>query len=222
MKKFDAIAFDLDGTLYPNWRFYLRLMPQVITHLPLLTAFRKARSILHRTTETGNFYRRQAEICAKYLNIDSEAAFQKIESHIYNFWPLQFKSIKLYPRVRETMQLFKDNNLKLGVLSDFKLKDKLEYLKLNGIFDAELCSEQIGVLKPNSVPFNKLAQELQTDPKRILYVGNSVKFDIFGAKNAGFGGTALIYRGIFKNRRSFQVSDLCFSDYRQLQRFVLE
>jgi putative hydrolase of the HAD superfamily len=219
MKKFDAIAFDLDGTLYPSWRFYMRLLPGVLLYLPMLSAFGKARGILRRRGETGNFYQRQSETCAALLKGKPDFIKEKIDSLIYNSWPKHFKELKLYPHVRQTLDLFKQNGLKLALLSDFPLKEKLVNLKLDGFWDAEFCSEEIGALKPHKLPFDRLAEALNVPRDRILYVGNSLRYDIAGAKNAGLKAAHIKMQphGTGQER-----ADFVFKDYRHLQQFVLQ
>jgi putative hydrolase of the HAD superfamily len=118
--------------------------------------------------------------------------------------------------VSETLADFKDAGLKLGLLSDFPPETKLRNLKIDEPWDVVLCSERFGRLKPDPVSFHALADQLGVPPGRILYVGNSVKYDIVGARNAGMK-SALISK--FRARNSG--ADFVFSDYRQLRRFVL-
>jgi putative hydrolase of the HAD superfamily len=222
MKEFDAIAFDLDGTLYPDWRFYIKIIPYTVTNLPLLLSFGKARKILRKNEKFGDFYKMQADLCAEYLGISESEAYNKLEKNIYNYWPHKFKNVKLYRHAPETLKLFKRCGLKLGLLSDFRLQYKVGHLNLRDIFDAEVSAEDVGALKPHKQPFLALAERLNTVPGRILYVGNHYRYDILGAKNAGFGAAALICRNPFKNSKKLKACDFIFKDYRQLQRFVLE
>ncbi|GMO26120.1 MAG: HAD family hydrolase [Termitinemataceae bacterium] len=222
MKDFDAIAFDLDGTLYADWRFYMKLIPYTVINSPLLFAFGRARSTLRKSGDFGDFHKKQAALCAEYLGITESEAYNKLQKNIYDYWPHKFKNIELYPHVLETLKLFKKCGLKLGILSDFRLKYKIENLNLENIFDAELSTGDVGALKPHKQPFLELAGRLNTNTQRILYVGNHYKYDILGAKNAGFGAAALICRNPFKNLKNFKSADFIFKDYRQLQRFVLE
>ena len=108
-----------------------------------------------------------------------------------------------------------------------------------GFWDAALCSEEIGALKPDRRPFDRLAAALGCGPERILYVGNSRGYDVLGAKRAGMqaalvtgfraktGGTAgsgagTMNRGadVMRNTND-RVPDFSFHDYRQLCHFVL-
>lgn len=216
MLDFDAIAFDLDGTLYPNRRFYLRLVPFIVREHRLLRAMGKARDALRAAAHEGRFYDLQARIMAEILDDDPETVKAKTERLIYRGWEPLFRRIKLFNGVRETLSDFKAAGLKLGLLSDFPPETKLEYLGLSDPWDAVLCSERTGRLKPDPLSFRELARELGVDCPRVLYVGNSVSYDVVGAKNAGMKSALIAPYG-----RKNSGADFVFSDYRQLRRFVL-
>jgi putative hydrolase of the HAD superfamily len=224
-KKFAALAFDLDGTLYPNYRFYIRLVPFILKEPRFLMAFGKARSQLRAGKgEDGkdDFYDRQARIMADILKASPEELKEKVRRLIYRGWEPIFKKIKLYPRVEETLRAVRAEGIKLGLLSDFPPEEKLRHLGIPGLWDTVLCSETIGELKPDPLPFNELARCMGLEPEKILYVGNSFSYDIAGAKRAGMG-TAWI-RFWRKNPSSYGVrpgADFVFSDYRQLRDYVL-
>jgi putative hydrolase of the HAD superfamily len=219
-KDIDGIAFDLDGTFYPNYRFYVRLIPFILKEYRLLLAMGKARNALRAKPEEGDFYDLQAGIMAKILQKDPEMIKEQTERLIYRNWEPLFKKIKPYPHVRETLEALHKKGFKLGLLSDFPPEKKLEYLGLADYWDTILCSESTNRLKPHPTPFLELAKKLDLPPERILYVGNSVKYDIIGAKRAGMKA-ALIKPPLLKNRRHNGNADFIFSDYRQLYTFVL-
>jgi putative hydrolase of the HAD superfamily len=228
-KKFAAVAFDLDGTLYPNYRFYIRLVPFVLRELRFLRAFGKARDWLRAGKGEGgkdDFYGRQARLMAEILREPPEKLQDKLERLIYRGWEPIFKKIKLYPHVAETLRALKAGGIKLGLLSDFPPEEKLRNLGISEFWDTVLCSETIGELKPGLLPFEELAGSLGLPPEEILYVGNSFSYDVLGARKAGMGA-AWIKAGR-KNPSSGaggippgRGADFVFSDYRQLRNYVL-
>jgi putative hydrolase of the HAD superfamily len=215
-KDLDAVAFDLDGTLYPNYRFYLRLVPFIFKEHRLLMAMGKARDALRKAAHEGRFYDLQARIMAEILRDDPERVKAKTERLIYRGWEPFFRDVKLFEGVRETLEDFRSAGLKLGLLSDFPPEKKLEYLDIDKLWDVMLCSELTGRLKPDPAPFLELSRELGVPCDRILYVGNSVAYDVVGARGVGMK-TALIAPRFRKNAPA----DFVFSDYRQLRRYVL-
>jgi putative hydrolase of the HAD superfamily len=215
-----GVAFDLDGTFYPNYRLYVRLIPFVLREFRYLLAFGKARTALRKTLREGNFYDLQALLMAEFLKKDGTEIKGRTEQLIYRGWEPLFKKIKLYPQVRETLTAFKSAGLSLGLLSDFPAELKLEYLGLGGYWDTVICSEHVNRLKPDPAPFLELVKRMALPPEQVLYVGNSVSYDIVGAKRQGMKA-ALVSSPLRTRRRNTGNADFVFSNYRQLHKFVL-
>jgi putative hydrolase of the HAD superfamily len=227
-----AVAFDLDGTLYPNYSLNARLLPFLIRHWRLMLAFGRARDKIRREqaspSETAppslrpsmpDFYERQAQFVADQLKAQKEEIRERIDRLIYRGWEPIFLKIKPFPHVREILGELRAAGLKLGLLSDFPPATKLEYLGLSGFWDTVLCTESIGALKPAVQPFEELAKALGCKSGQILYVGNSGRYDVVGAKRAGMKA-ALLKTGlpvITGNK-----ADFAFRDYRQLRNFMLK
>ena len=224
-----GIAFDLDGTLYPNYRFNIRLLPFILKEWRLLAAFGKARNIIREEqkeslinspqSSTLSFYQYQAEITAKILSVPPEPLKEKIDSFIYKGWEPIFKKVKLYDEVHETLDALRKAGYKLGLLSDFPPETKLGYLNLDGYWDAVLCSEECGALKPHPLSFTKTADALSLPPENILYVGNSHSYDVIGAAGAGMK-TAWLKPSLAPAKKPAPY--FSFNNYRQLYRFMLE
>jgi putative hydrolase of the HAD superfamily len=233
-KKYPAIAFDLDGTLYPNYRFYVRLVPFLLKEQKYLRAFGKARDWLRSDSrdETRNsqypqdgpaFYRQQAIYMSKILNKPPESLESRTEKLIYRGWEPIFKRVKLFPHVIEMLTTLRENGVKLGMLSDFPPEYKIDYMGLGGFWDTVLCSEEIGRLKPDPLPFLELAKALGFPPEEILYVGNSFAYDVLGAKQTGMKTAWVRSKGSYRhfNDKNRGKADFVFYDYRQLCDFVL-
>jgi putative hydrolase of the HAD superfamily len=242
-----GVAYDLDGTLYPNYRLNRLLLPSILRGGRFLLAFGKARNIIRASQESksplvtepvpadmaalyggpaawredaADFYSVQARLAAGILKTDPAWALARAEHLVYRGWEPLFKHIKPFAGVRETLDAFRQAGLKQAVLSDFPPERKLEYMGLSGYWDALLCSERTGRLKPDPRPFEDLAAALGLPPERILYVGNSRPYDMAGAKRVGMR-TALIR---FPSRAQGQArgpADFIFNNYRQLLKYVL-
>ena len=225
-KAIEGIGFDLDGTLYPNYRLNTRLIPFILKEWRLISAFGRARHIIRKNQKNaplpkGDFYEYQAEIASKLLSIPKEELKEKFDSLIYKGWEPFFKQIKLFKGVIDTLKKLKEAGYKLGLLSDFPPETKLEYLGLNGFWDSVLCSERYGAIKPHPLSFNELASGMGLEPQRILYVGNSRPYDVAGAKAAGMK-TAWIKPPLFiGNGHKSPKPDFSFTDYRKLFNFVI-
>jgi len=233
--KYAAVAFDLDGTLYPNIALFYRLVPFLMKEQRLIRAMGKARTQLRELDRSSGrnsgdrtpeeFYETQARIMGEILHEPSEIIKERTERMIYRGWEPIFKRINPFPYVRDMLDTFQKEGIKMGLLSDFPPETKLENLKLTGYWDAVVCSELTGHLKPDSAPFLELSNRMGTLPGSILYVGNSVPYDVDGASRAGMK-TALIRTGwkrLFPGNSGSEgiAADFVFSDYRQLREYVL-
>ena len=106
--KFSALAFDLDGTLYPNYRLYVRLIPFLLKNQRLLRAMDKARTWLRESGGySTDFYDTQAALMAEILKKPAGKIKEQTERLIYRGWEPFFNKIGLFPHVRETLDSFR-------------------------------------------------------------------------------------------------------------------
>jgi len=228
-----GVAFDLDGTLYPNYRLNTIILPFVLKEWRLIAAFGRARNIIRKeqkintqnnaqlsqtSTLMDDFYTYQAEITAKILSVEPKQLKEKIDRMIYRGWEPLFKKVKLFKGVHETLTALQKAGYKLGLLSDFPPEVKLENLGLSGYWDVIHCSERCGALKPHPLSFIKLADAMSLPPENILYVGNSHAYDVLGAAGAGMK-TAWIKPVLGAKKKPDP--DFSFTNYRQFNSYML-
>jgi FMN phosphatase YigB (HAD superfamily) len=190
-----AVGFDLDGTLYPNHRFWVRLLPFLARGMPLLLSMGKARDKLRAGGHDGHFYSVQAELASRHLKRPAHEVRELIDEKIYRGWEPLFSRVRPRRGVREEVLALKAAGLKVGILSDFPIGNKLDLLGLGGIWDALVCSEEVGKLKPAPEPFLALAAALGADPEDMAYVGNSERYDIAGSAAVGMRPILIASRG---------------------------
>jgi putative hydrolase of the HAD superfamily len=73
-----------------------------------------------------------------------------------------------------------------GLTPGFALRKLLEKERIAGYFDVMTFSDETGVRKPDPRIFKETAKRLGTKACEILHVGDNLKTDVWGAKNAGF------------------------------------
>ena len=217
MLSLKAVGFDIDGTLYPNSRMYLRSLGFVLRNLRLMSRFRRVRQRTRTIRPIQDFYRLQAEMLGVELSVTPEVASQMITEKIYTDWEQVINHVPVYEGVLETIETFRSAGLKLGVTSDFPVARKLGLLGLDGCWDCAFSSEEVGYLKPNPEPFLELAYRFDCRPQEILYVGNSYKYDVIGAVNAGMHAAHLSSSAV-KN----SLAVLTFTRFSTLRSWVLE
>ncbi|MCR4940925.1 MAG: HAD family hydrolase [Treponemataceae bacterium] len=222
VKEIKAIAFDIDGTLYSNARLYLRIAPFFLRHLFFFIRYNKVRKILHRTGPLPDFFEYQARLFADGTLMTSVQARNKIDEVVYHGLTPYFKDLRSYPYVYDSFLAFKKAGLKLAILSDFPPRQKGDIWGTLPLCDVVMGSEECGALKPSVYTFGVLAQKLGLPAESILYVGNSIRSDILGAHKAGMKTAYILplWRKIL--RIPLKEADICFSNYRQLQKIVLK
>lgn len=213
-----AVAFDVDGTLYPNASMYLRSLGLALSHLRLLKALEDVRTQLRQVPDTSDdFHRVQARLLGARLGLSADRAYALVEARVYTRWYRIFKHLKPYQGVAETIEAFRGAGLKIGVLSDFPIRHRLTDLGLPGPYDCAFSSEETGLLKPHPQAFEELARRLNLPPSEILYVGNSYRYDVLGALAAGMPCAHLSSK-----RRPDSRAVLTFQRYAQLRDFVFQ
>ena len=221
----EAVAFDIDGTLYPEWEFYVLVFPFVLTHFPLMNAFRKVRKDIRKYQEEHpnevqkDFFDFQARFLSDYLKKDSNSVKEELKTSIYDGWKSLFSKIKPYKYVVEVVAELKKKNFKIALLSDFITEQKGDVWGILPYCDVAISSESVSALKPSHFPFIALSKKLDVPCEKILYVGNNKKYDAKGAKSVGMK-TALIHNKLIPQKKSEYV-DIFFSDYRQLLKALL-
>jgi putative hydrolase of the HAD superfamily len=211
-----AVAFDVDGTLYPNASMYLRSLISMFPHWRLFKALEKARISLRKTPDTSrDFHSVQGTAVGAILGISGEEARARIEEVVYTRWYDVFTSLRPYRGLAACLEKFRSLGLKLGVLSDFPIRRRLDDLGL-GRWDCAFSTEETGHLKPNPRAFLLLSERLELPPSDILYVGNSYRYDVLGAHAAGMPCAHLTRKQIPGSPAVLE-----FKRYSELQAYVL-
>ena len=219
-----AVAFDIDGTFYPLWKTQIRVALASLSSLPFAINYNKARQ---RVRTEDSFLslpplspKERGERMCRYMwnrsgEEDIEYFLDKENKVFFSKYEKSFSSIKAYDGVEELLDKLKDEGIKLGVLSDFPIGTKLKAMKIDKYFPIQLSSEDWGRYKPCLTPFEMLISKMNLEPHAILYVGDSLRKDIEGAKRAGLR-TALLSK-----KEGSGSEDILFRDYSELDRVLL-
>lgn len=217
-----VIAFDIDGTLYPQIRFNVRIFFHLITHLKFYYNFWMVRKALRRCAPLPDLYKYQAVLLSERLHCTTPEAAECLQKNVYGRYPSIFKKVKPYKDVEETFKRIKEAGYKIAILSDFPPEQKGDVWGLTKYCDGVFGAEIIGALKPSKYPFGVMAHELGVPLQNILYVGNNKKCDVYGAKYANMKTAYLLpwWRKIL--HMPLKEADICFKNYRQLMEIVLK
>lgn len=189
IQKFEALIFDLDGTLYDKKNIVLNTMASHWREIPILHASNKLRKTL-KGIDLGNsedfhntFYGKIAEASGK--------KFSKVE-HWYQrkFYPRFIRALKKkYKARKKLIPLLEQMKglVPMAVFSDYSyVKERLNALHIpTDVFTVMAGSEEYGVLKPSPRPLLDIARKLGVPADNVLVVGDRVDTDGEAARMAG-------------------------------------
>ncbi len=98
----------------------------------------------------------------------------------------------LSPDAKETLQWFQKRDVRIGLICNtgitpgFALRRFLSQIGIAEYFDSMIFSDEVCIRKPDLGIFRLAAKELKTKPCEIVHIGDNLKTDVWGAKNAGF------------------------------------
>ena len=126
------------------------------------------------------------------------------------------RHLKLFPGVKDTLQFLRSKDIHLGIISD--IDDSLLYATLSrrgikDLFDSITTSEEVGVGKPNPLIFRKALKKARLRPEWCIYVGNSVRHDVIGAKRIGM-------TAVFLGREPEVDPDYVAGDFNELREIL--
>ena len=222
MPQVKAIAFDIDGTLYPQWRLLTTSLGFCLCNWHLVQRYWKVRRNLRKES---HFYQvegreglrhHQAQMYADLTGEHVADVEKLLEYKIYHEWEGTFRHVRLLPGVKKTIEELRARSFVVAAMSDFPVERKLEYFGLGPAYwDLAITSEDSGYLKPHGAAYRHLSQKLKLRPEEILYVGNSYRNDIEGAKKAGYWAAYFTWK-----KRRDSLADFHYCNYRQfLDRF---
>ena len=222
----EAVAFDIDGTIYPEWKFHLLLLPFILKNLQFMRAFGRVRREIRQNQKksgivSSDFFDEQASMLASYLRRDKTIIKKELQDKVYDGWKYFFLKVKPYRHAVEVIKQLKMRGFKIALLSDFLIEQKNDVWGILPLCDVALSSEEVGALKPSPHPFLALATSLKLSPENVLYVGNNAEYDVKGAGAVGMK-TAIIKKGLFSFlQQDDTTADIVFSDYRQLLKQIV-
>ncbi|URA10710.1 HAD family hydrolase [Thermospira aquatica] len=204
--KIKAVVFDLYRTLiddsgvevqrenYIKESLYSLLEKNLypVKHKEVVAAYQEMKEVMEdfhkRQVAFGAFS--QVKYLAEKLHVNDHVLFHKMFD-LYSMAVLHL-SPKFMPHTLDALELLKDNGIKIGLISNtgitpgFALRLWLEERKVANLFHTMLFSDEVGVLKPNSLIFEIMAFCLGLAPESILFIGDTPTIDYEGALAAHF------------------------------------
>lgn len=194
---YEAVLFDLDGTLYeqsPVRREMLRRLCRAhaskpvtgIRVLRLLAAYRRAQEQLRTSGFVGDVASTQVELTMARTG-EPESTVRRVVERWMETEPLRAVAANRRPDLSAVLDQLSERGSRLGVVSDYPAHDKLEALGVADRFPVVVSAQdrRVDAFKPNPRALLVALEELDVDPSDALYVGDRVDVDEAAATAAG-------------------------------------
>ncbi len=189
MPPFDAVLFDLDGTLCRRTQDTQEMYEQAFAHIgetpfgdpPALWAALEGPP--DHDDIVGYFGAGFARVAAQYEHpgVDVLELGRSLVASIDN-------SAVAFTSGAETALEHAAAAGKIGIVTngpETRQRQKLDALGITHRFDTLVYAAELPRSKPHTVPFDRAVESLETARDKTLYVGNSLGYDVAGAHNAG-------------------------------------
>ena len=121
-----------------------------------------------------------------------------------------YKILSPYPEVKETLQLLKEKNYKLSILSNGTPSLLNELVSSNNlkVFDDIFSVEEVGIFKPDSKVYDIPVKKYKIEKREVAFLSAN-RWDVSGGGNYGF-------YAIWVNRNNIIFDNLDYSPENQI------
>lgn len=214
-----AILFDLDNTLYdydaPHEKALKAVFKEFKKYIDLpykkfiKLYFLSREEIQRELSGTASSHNRILYF-QRLIEKTKNTVDPKIILKLYNtYWDTLLKNMIISKESIRTLKELKRRGMRIAVVSDLTTEiqlKKLSKLKLSGLVDVLVTSEEAGSDKPHAIMFLLALNKLRVTPTEAMMVGDNTIADIEGANFVGLD-TILLKKG--KLSRTFE------EDYKQ-------
>lgn len=222
-------VFDLDGTLYDYEKSNLKATKALISYLSLHSnvgedlinqALFKARAVVkNRLGATASSHSRLLYISEIFRILNLEPNTEHFVNLEDKFWRIFFNEMELFVGVKEFLTGLKNYDIPLALVTDLTSRiqyQKITELKLNGIFNYIVTSEESGNDKITGSPFEMLKNVSMLESRRTWFFGDS-EFD----RPARWHSGSVFFRKTTNKKDEVVISEtketIDFSHYPSLQ-----
>ncbi len=199
-----AVFFDADDTLYrvrdsvgtryhPYFTsFGINTTPEEIDKVIPIAWEALSKSYENREEKYKTSHDRDQEVWREYVSYvlehftDRQITEELFQAIYHEFGKAE--SRELMPHVKELVIHLRKRGMITGVLTnnDKRIHELVPGLGLSNHFDHIFCASDIGYKKPATELFRALEDVVNCNPNEMLYVGDCLKSDMAGGKQAGW------------------------------------
>ena len=193
MKKKKLILFDFDGTLLDSDQMI------VVTFQQLYDLYKKDNIFDLKKVLTFSGPPIKETLKNEFPDIDQDFIFNEfVRLSTINY----DKYVHLFPYVKEMIDILKNHNIKVGLITSKARKATMYALSLcalDNVFDIVVCADDVKKTKPNPEGIYKALKAFNIAKDDTLYVGDT-NYDYFTSENANidFGYVSFLPRNLIK------------------------
>ena len=196
---YKVILFDLDDTLMSLSSCEAEALRITLTNTPLKLNLSNIWSDILATYQaySSKYWKQRATVglsreqVIEYSLRDTLQAYDEdvtLSSQLgVEFWNIFCRTPQLNPEAKETV-LALHEQYQLGIVTNGYTQSQQGRLEASGLmplFECVVISEEAGVAKPDARIFEIALSTLRVSPADVLYIGDSIKHDFEGCRNAG-------------------------------------
>ena len=141
----------------------------------------------------------------KYFKINDDKLVETLSQSYLDISPYQKN---LFPGAIETLNNLANEGYKLHIITNGFLEVqhiKIREAGLKNFFDVIVCSEEVGVTKPDSRVFHHSMEKASAPKQKSAMIGDNYEADYLGGLNAGMKSIFFNHRGKHKVRKEDDV-----------------
>lgn len=180
-----GVIFDLDGTLYDQRRLRVRILAELVVYLArhpnrwrYVLALIRYRKLRERLADLGakNVDRLQYRLVARSFGLPESLIVAFIDEWIERR-PLPHLRAARLSGVIEFFDMLRTHNIRIGVLSDYPVADKLKALDLSADAVCYSLEGTGGYLKPHPAGLRLMLERLGLQSSDCLLIGDRIERD---------------------------------------------
>jgi putative hydrolase of the HAD superfamily len=238
-----AVIFDYGGTLVEERKPWKQIMPtavysayRVLRRAGLVLAFEEYKEV------NDSIFRKYALLeLEENEDIPDIVAYQEIVDALFHsraktwrrrvaaeadeaFWITATKNFVLKRGARPVLRKLKAMKLSMAVLSNHHYPraevEHLKRLRIAPYFSRIMISAQVGLRKPDPRFFAMCLASMDVRPQQAVFVGDSLTYDVEGAKRAGMCSILVANRAAAREDESSVVPDFMVHDLIEVPRVI--
>jgi len=218
-----AIAFDLDNTLIDFWQMKIKSCDAaaraMIKHGLKADRKRTVREIFHIYDTKGYEYQEVFTDLIKKFN--KKLDFRILGAGVAAYQKVKGEMLFPYPDVVPVLKKLK-KKYRLAIVTDSPRLQPFTRLAALGIlsyFDTIVTFDDTHKHKPDPAPFRFLLKKLKLKPEQVIFVGDSPRRDMPGARAVGMT-TVFAKYGLIPREREAPKADYTINRFRDLLQVV--